>query len=237
MEFPGRKRYGPGVSEDRESLVGDLTRLAEENRILDLEKTLGDIHREYLEEQHATEREKHDVEHLTGLKTRKVFERELTGVLKLIRGEIPEKRGHAEPLKEASLILIDLDNFKKVNDTLGHPAGDEVLQKVSEILIESERASDTAARFGGEELIVLIPGASAKVAARHAEDVRAKIEKLTFDRYPKLRVTASFGVISSRSSTDEKVLLENVDKALYEAKEGGRNRVVVYEEGKEESDT
>lgn len=221
MEFP--RRYGPEVPKDGETLTGEIIDLAEENRMLDLEKALGEDHIKYMKEQH-------DIESMTGLKTREVFERELEGTLKLIRGDIQEKRTHSEPLKEVSLILIDLDYFKKVNDTLGHPAGDEVLRKVSEILIESERASDTAARFGGEELIVLMPGASAQVAARHAEDVRLKIEELLFEKYPELKITASLGVISSKVSTDQTVLLQKVDEALYRAKSNGRNRVEIYTE-------
>ncbi|MBI5405982.1 GGDEF domain-containing protein [Candidatus Kaiserbacteria bacterium] len=184
----------------------------------------------YLLDYIADQDERHEFEHLTGLKTRKVFERELDGALKIIRGEIREKRMHTEPLKEVSLILIDLDHFKRVNDTLGHSAGDEVLRKVSEVLIESERASDTAARFGGEELIVLMPGASVEAAVRHAEDVRSKIEQLTFDQYPGLKVTASFGVVSSESSIDAKMLLKLADEALYRAKNGGKNRVEVHTE-------
>lgn len=218
------RRFGPTPEKGAMGKIAD--EIAEQDNIIGLHE----IHTKYLEEQHEAELLKHDIEGLTGLKTRKVFERELEGTLKIIRGDIQEKRTHVEPIKEVSLILIDLDYFKKVNDTFGHPAGDEVLRKVSEILIESERASDTAARFGGEELVVLMPGASVEVAARHAEDVRSKIEELLFAEYPELRITASFGVISSKVSTDEKVLLQKVDEALYEAKNNGRNQVKIYAE-------
>src|SRR3989338_9082006 len=169
---------------------------------------------------------RHGLDHLTELKTRKVFEHELEQSLKVIRGEIKEKRG--EPLKEITLISIDLDHFKAINDTYGHLAGDEVLKKVSMLLANSVRETDVAARVGGEELMVLLRGANVQNAARHAEGLRAKIEKLAFDTYPGLAVTASFGVVSSLDSTDAKVLYEHADQTLYKAKRDGRNRVEVY---------
>ena len=169
---------------------------------------------------------RHGLDHLTELKTRKVFEHELEQSLKIIRGEIKEKRG--EPLKEITLISIDLDHFKAINDTYGHLAGDEVLKKVSMLLANSVRETDVAARVGGEELMVLLRGANVQNAARHAEGLRAKIEKLAFDTYPGLAVTASFGVVSSLDSTDAKVLYEHADQTLYKAKRDGRNRVEVY---------
>jgi diguanylate cyclase (GGDEF)-like protein len=173
----------------------------------------------------------HSTEHLTGLKNRAVFEHELGESLKMIRGEIQEKRKGIEPTKEISLISIDLDHFKEVNDTFGHPAGDEVLRKVSTLLTESVRESDVVARVGGEELMVLMRGANAQIAARYAEELRAKIERLAFDAYPELKVTASFGIISSNVSTDADTLIKNVDRSLYKAKRGGRNRVEVYNGG------
>jgi len=168
------------------------------------------------------------IDHLTGASTRKVFEQELEQALRMVRGEVKEKREGVEPLKEVALISIDIDHFKQVNDTLGHPAGDEVLRRVAALLMESVRETDTVARVGGEELMVLLPGADVSVAARHAEELRAKIAELTFSDYPELKVTASFGVISSDDSTDEKTLYEHADKALYAAKRGGRNRVEIY---------
>ena len=170
------------------------------------------------------------IDHLTGASTRKFFEQELDQSLKLIRGEIQEKREGVEPLKEVSLISIDIDHFKRVNDTLGHPAGDEVLRRVSALLMESVRESDIVARVGGEELMVLMRGANAAAAAHLAEKLRVKIAELVFDEHPELKVTASFGVVSSDDSTDANTLYEHADKALYAAKRGGRDRVEVYTE-------
>ena len=219
MRFPGPERYGAKIPDDeRDALNRKIEELEAGNRDLFLEQGLDKWHFETLEEEHGTE-------HLTKLKSRKVFEHDLEWELKLIRGEAQEKRKGIRPLEEISLISIDLDHFKQINDMLGHAAGDEVLRKVSALLLESVREEDTVARFGGEELMILMRGADTAVAARHAEELRAKIEQLSFDTYPGLKVTASFGVASSKLATDEKTLLEEVDRALYAAKHAGRNRV------------
>ena len=215
MEFPGRKRIPETLSESERELV-------RENREQDAQIGLLEWEMEEREKQH-------DIEHLTRLRTREFFDNEL----KLICGEIVEKRRGVEPLKKVSLILIDLDHFKKVNDSLGHAAGDEVLRRVSAFLIDSVRPTDTVARFGGEELIILMRDASVEVAARHAEEIRAKIAELKFNAYSELKITASFGVCSAEVSPaiNSKTLVEQADKALYEAKvdeKEGRNRVRVY---------
>ena len=121
----------------------------------------------------------------------------------MIRGELRPRAG-AESYKEASLIYIDIDYFKQVNDTFGHSAGDEVLKKFRSFLGNQFAKRDVVARLGGEELIVLLRGADEKFAAQKAEELRAKVEQLTFPAHPELKVTASFGVVSSNSSTKAK---------------------------------
>jgi|SRR3989344_3560330 len=188
----------------------------------------------YLLEYIARQNEEHTYDDLTRLKNRKFFERELDQALKMVRGEINEKRKGVEPLKEISIISIDIDNFKMVNDTLGHPAGDEVLRSIAKLLTASVRETDTVARLGGEELMILMREAGEGDATHEAEKLRKKIEQMTFRDYSELKITASFGVISSKSSTDSKILCEMVDKALYAAKCAGRNRVETYKEDKKE---
>ncbi len=167
------------------------------------------------------------IDQLTGTNNRGVFESELERSLKIIRGETEEHRATTERLKEVSLIFVDLDHFKQINDTYGHPAGDEVLRKVSAFLMDSVRETDIVARVGGEEFVVLMHGADESVAARDAENFRMKISQMEFEKHPRLQVTASFGVSSSKSSQSAKDLYEKADKALYEAKRAGRNRVIV----------
>ena len=181
----------------------------------------------YLLEHIAKQDEMLKIEPLTQLKNRETFLRELEQALRMVRREVEERR--SGPHNGISLIYIDLDRFKEVNDTFGHPAGDEVLQKIAALLMESVRATDTVARLGGEELAVLMHGADTQTAAQHAEELRANIEQMTFDADPRLKVTASFGIVSSKDSTDAKELYDLGDKALYKAKENGRNRVEIYE--------
>lgn len=131
--------------------------------------------------------------------------------------------------KEAciSLVLLDLDNFKHLNDTYGHSAGDAVLRAVSSHLLQSLRASDIACRFGGEELVIILPDCPAENAATRAEEIRSGIEEMQVtDQGQLLRVTASFGVAStSTCRNDQSTLLKAADSALYIAKRAGKNRV------------
>jgi len=122
-----------------------------------------------------------------------------------------------------SLVLFDLDNFKNVNDTFGHPTGDEVLQKIGNSISRRLRSSDYFGRWGGEEFAIILPQTSAENAARSAEDCRRLIEDLSFPHG--LNITASFGVSDQSGHPDERHLIECADKALYQSKGDGRNRV------------
>lgn len=124
-----------------------------------------------------------------------------------------------------SFILLDIDFFKKVNDTFGHVIGDEVLRKVGEIILEALRVEDTAVRYGGEEMALILPETNEKDAYLLAERLRCKLEKLTFKMNDKtFKVTASFGVSEYNASMAVgQTLVEKADRALYKAKEQGRN--------------
>ncbi len=131
---------------------------------------------------------------------------------------------------QLSLMLLDIDYFKKVNDTWGHLAGDEVLKKVAAIVAETARESDITARYGGEELAVIMPKTEVDGAETLAERIRTRIEKEEFQagKGKRFFVTASFGVAEMENgmmSTTE--LIEAADKSLYLAKNNGRNQVVV----------
>lgn len=129
-----------------------------------------------------------------------------------------------------SLLMLDLDHFKKVNDTWGHVAGDEVLVRAAELIRDFARADGVPGRFGGEEFCVALPGVPRDAAARLAEDLRQAIASQTF-RSPsgdEFRVTCSIGV-AERASGDGAgavgSLIHNADEALYRAKSEGRDRV------------
>ena len=130
-----------------------------------------------------------------------------------------------------SLLLIDLDHFKQVNDNHGHLAGDDVLVEVASMLLRIVRAVDIVARYGGEEFVVVLPETGAPGAEAFAERLRELIEAHSFvaSRGAPIRLTASIGVSSFPGSGVESVedLLSNADQALYRAKSEGRNRVRV----------
>lgn len=160
---------------------------------------------------------------LTGLFNRRCFEERLTV-------EFARSNRYRSPL---SCLMLDVDHFKKVNDTYGHPFGDKVLQAVAKVAAKTLRDVDLLARYGGEELIALLPETGPQEAFRVAERVREGIEGLLFEwkdddeTVKPVKVTASLGVatfpVPSIDSSD--TLLRAADDCLYEAKQAGRNRV------------
>jgi diguanylate cyclase (GGDEF)-like protein len=130
----------------------------------------------------------------------------------------------------SSVILLDLDHFKHVNDKWGHAAGDRVLENIGDMLRACVRGSDVAARYGGEEFALLLPEASPEIAAERAEDLRSSIASRENACGPAaVRITASFGIAQFDDATpDAATVMKQADDALYEAKAGGRNRVCVY---------
>ncbi|MEO1953164.1 MAG: GGDEF domain-containing protein [Campylobacterales bacterium] len=122
-----------------------------------------------------------------------------------------------------SLILLDIDFFKKVNDTFGHNRGDQVLIQISHTLLRTLRNIDIICRWGGEEFVALLPTAPLDIAKNIAEKIRTNIEQLTIDIVGK--VTASFGVAEVKEGEKMEDVIDRADKALYLAKESGRNCV------------
>lgn len=159
---------------------------------------------------------------LTGIANRRYFDEQLNA--EIARGF----RGR----KPVSVVLMDIDCFKQFNDSFGHGAGDDCLAEIGKILTGfARRGGDLAARYGGEEFVLLLPGSDAAAAARIAENVRAaifarEIAHGASDIAP--YVTASFGVATVTPTIDDtaRQLVEAADKALYEAKKAGRNRVI-----------
>ncbi|AFM12536.1 GGDEF domain-containing protein [Turneriella parva] len=165
-------------------------------------------------------REMSTIDGLTRLTNRRSF---------IERSESEFERARRASLKGISCIMIDIDHFKRINDTLGHPAGDAVLVQTAGLLLDSARPYDEVGRYGGEEFAVLLPETTLEVATLVAERLRQKIaeHEIVVGR-KRVRVTASFGVACFPGEGIETIndLLKAADKALYEAKFGGRNRVV-----------
>ncbi len=133
-----------------------------------------------------------------------------------------------------SCLVLDIDHFKKVNDSHGHGIGDRVIQETARKLEESARAGDLVCRYGGEEFVMVLPGLDAAAALRVAERVRATVEAecgATVREVPGLRVTISLGVATLGTRTALATqLVDAADQALYQAKRGGRNRAVLAEQ-------
>ncbi|MCK5736733.1 MAG: GGDEF domain-containing protein, partial [Spirochaetaceae bacterium] len=131
----------------------------------------------------------------------------------------------------ASVIYLDLDYFKKVNDTYGHAAGDKVLMSVGEILKAGVRRPDLVGRYGGEEFVIFLPESNPEGALEVAERLRADLEAAVIESGGKrIPLTGSFGVSGCLITADINLetLVNQADKALFEAKHAGRNKVSLY---------
>ena len=134
-----------------------------------------------------------------------------------------------EKKETLSILMIDIDFFKNINDTYGHAAGDIVLEEVAKIIKSCTRNADTAARYGGEEFVVMLNNTSASAAMAVAERIRKSVEEksIMYDG-KKINVTISIGVSSYNFDLESaKSIVERADKALYESKQNGRNRVTL----------
>jgi diguanylate cyclase (GGDEF)-like protein len=155
---------------------------------------------------------------LTNAYSRREFDR-------IIEHSIANSQRHKRSL---SIIMLDLDHFKNVNDVYGHLVGDTVLREVSKKLHESIRKGDYLARYGGEEFIVILPETKILRAMELAERLRKAIEdhRIAISPEKVLKITASFGVASLKSTSDKESLLHEADEMMYRAKEHGRNIVM-----------
>jgi diguanylate cyclase (GGDEF)-like protein len=163
---------------------------------------------------------------LTSLFNMRYFRRQLVE-------EFSRSQRYNHPL---SLLMIDVDHFKSYNDRNGHPAGDIVLKEVSRILIRNVRGTDIVARYGGEEFVVLLPETPADAATSVAEKIRKTVEEHHFpfrETQSGGRLTVSIGVGSFPDPrvTSDQDMIESADKALYSAKQNGRNQVRVFLKG------
>lgn len=174
---------------------------------------------------HITLKQQHD--QLIGMATHD----QLTGLYNrhYLSDALSKKVAHVKRHGEAlSVIIVDVDHFKNVNDTFGHLMGDLILKAMAKVMQEGARKEDIAARFGGEEFIVILDNCTASDALVKAENLRSQIEALQPEG---ITVTASFGVAQLQQDTQRyEDLLKNADTALYIAKEEGRNRVVLYQQ-------
>ncbi|HEX8832601.1 MAG TPA: GGDEF domain-containing protein [Abditibacteriaceae bacterium] len=151
---------------------------------------------------------------LTGIYNRRAFE-------DMLGSEMRRATRYGLPL---SLVILDVDKFKSYNDTYGHPAGDEILKSVAQLLKTRSRATDIPARYGGEEFVIILPATDCEGSQIMTGRMRGYIEE---GPWTQRAITASFGIASLTPDISTGAeLLALADKALYAAKESGRNRVV-----------
>lgn len=153
-------------------------------------------------------------------------------VVDKIEAEINRSLRHGSPM---SLMMLDIDHFKRINDTYGHPAGDVVLQTVGKLLKDSCRVYDVPGRYGGEEFCILFPQINLQSAPNVPERIRQRLEMTELDLSgSQVGVTASIGIASVDARADDQVLnpaalIDRADRALYSAKNRGRNRVEYWD--------
>ncbi len=158
------------------------------------------------------------IDSLTGLANRRVLDEQ-------VEYEFRMARRHNVPM---AVVLMDLDNFKRRNDQHGHASGDDVLRRLGFLVNSTLRATDLAARYGGEEIVILLPGAGSEGARIFSERLR---ESMRLEDWPDEPVTASFGTASLEEATPSgRSLIALADRAMYEAKRAGKDRVVDYRE-------
>jgi diguanylate cyclase (GGDEF)-like protein len=159
---------------------------------------------------------------LTGLLNRREFEHRLHAALAETRGDAPV---------EHALVYVDLDQFKVVNDTCGHPAGDRLLKQVTTLLQTRVRGTDTLARLGGDEFGILLQECARDQAMKIADGLRQSIHEFRYEwDGQQIQIGASIGIVGiDRTSESVAAVMSAVDVACYAAKDGGRNRVHVYE--------
>ena len=198
----------------------EATRMAEYNgRAEHMRERIADLERETQELHSKLDREKHGarLDPLTGVANRKSFDERFAQEI--------TRRAHGGA--RTVLLLWDIDNFKVINDSYGHKAGDRVLQSVAACFTASLRASDFVARFGGEEFAVLLGGLGLVEAENIANQVRTAVEGLRFHfRKTPVHITVSCGITELHQDDAPEAAFERADSALYRAKNGGKNLCV-----------
>jgi diguanylate cyclase (GGDEF)-like protein len=182
----------------------------------------GLVHRSaIMRREHTQARRLADTDPLTGVFNRRAWAHRLV--------ELQERtRLRGEPL---SLLFLDMDRFKEINDRLGHEAGDRALRQVAVVMRGELRDQDEIGRYGGEEFVVALPGADVPRAMQIAERIRSRLQMFASEAAEGGMPTVSIGVASTRGELDAEALVRHADRALYAAKRGGRNKVILDDGG------
>ncbi|WP_342552252.1 sensor domain-containing diguanylate cyclase [Paenibacillus sp. FSL R7-0652] len=205
--------------EHEKDILNTKTRLQELYQAThDANKELERLHEEYKIKEQALIKVNEQLETmastdlLTGLKNRRFFEEKMAHHLSL----------YHEKQREFSLLVLDIDHFKSINDTYGHPIGDMVLGNLAGMLQAISRDTDVVARYGGEEFVIILANCGEELAISIAERYRAQVASADWGEY---QVTVSIGAATVSAADTEQSLFQQADDALYASKKGGRNRV------------
>ncbi len=155
------------------------------------------------------------IDPLTGLENRRVLD------------YLEQKLSHRNA-KDIYVLMIDIDDFKRINDTYGHIFGDKVLKKTAEAVLKVVRTYDNVIRFGGEEIVVILHRVGEREAMDIANRIREKVQSLSFEEHPEVKVSVSIGIAPYQGSLMEAI--HRADEAMYRAKGLGKNRVIVSEQ-------
>lgn len=175
----------------------------------------------------ALKKDQDDRKAITDQLTALFIKRHFLATMEDMRAQSAAGGGVGKPF---ALVLLDIDHFKKVNDTHGHLSGDLVLKNVAAVLRKALRSGDMAFRYGGEEMAVLMPGATQEAAEQTAERLRTAVERTVFlgEKGQTIPITISLGIALHRHGLTGEQLISRADRALYASKHGGRNRVTPW---------
>ena len=235
LENSRKMAITPGLS--KEQLTREYDKLLESYRLLlkDAVKitTIGDINQKKLYESHEEIERQKKIFYQASItdSLTKIYNRAY--LIEVLQAEFARNLRYIAPL---SGILLDVDNFKRVNDTYGHLMGDAVLRQIAEIIRLMVRQVDTFGRYGGEEFMVILPNTTAADAVLVAEKIRKKVAETEFgEKQQPLFITLSLGVSDTTSGSPETVddFIYNTDRALYVAKSQGKNCYVQFQADKD----
>lgn len=200
-----------------EEIIQETQTLSETTAAMQVKLNQANVELEQLRQELAQTRKLSYTDGLTGLLNRRAFDDKLAELI-------------GQPAGETYLAMLDIDHFKRVNDTYGHAIGDNVIKFVASLMTKHAEAHHHVARYGGEELGIIMPNTSGKQAVDIAETIRKTMEASRLKRKENSqlldRITLSIGIAKMEQGDDAETLLVRADRALYQAKESGRNRVV-----------
>jgi two-component system cell cycle response regulator len=177
-----------------------------------------------LEEQRRRHLEETGVDELTGLRNRAYFKETLAKFLNPVAGNRSGEKGTP---RECALLYLDLDNFKQVNDTRGHDAGDEVLRRVAGLMQGAVRSGDVVARLGGDEFVIFLPRAGEAVARTAGDKILKQLGEDEFLRSLGIGMSIGVSVSGGVDNATPEELVKRADGAMYTSKKGGKNRLTV----------